>query len=126
LAGEVESDEIPGAAEGDQAMRFDPTLAAHLVPGGVDEVETFAVTAGLGDGDERARVYAHRRRPPRRRLGRGPQRTDSSTELLGHHLDDLSQGANRRLGRPRDRALGGGEQADCYGHRLLVIDDQWR
>ena len=68
VAREVVGDVVPIPAEGEQPVRIDTPLTAYLVFGCVAEVETLAVAASLGEGDERIPLDLRRRlTPPRRR-----------------------------------------------------------
>ena len=49
-----------------------------------------------------------------------------SPQPLGHHLDDLAERPDGRLGDSLYQALGHAEQADRQGHSLLVVENQRR
>ena len=74
----VPGDEVPPAAEGDQAQRLDPAVGHLGLARGVVEAQQLAVAAGLGQRGQHGRVEDGRALPRAGRLGLATRRRPSA------------------------------------------------
>jgi hypothetical protein len=136
VSGQVVSDQVPAAVEGDQAVRLDVTVGSLAAGRGVGEAEAFGVPARQGGAGEDVRVDGRLLAGafPGGGLGHRGHRFGPAAQPGRHDLGDLRECAGRRLrygtgrglGRRVDGSLCGQPQSDSQGDRFLVVDDERR
>jgi hypothetical protein len=126
VAVEVVADQVPTAAQRDEAVRLHVPRGRLAVRRRVAEAQPLGVPAGDRDARENAGVDAHPGAAPARRHGHRAQRLDPAAQPGRHHLGHLRQRPHRRLGDPLHGALRRRLQPDRERHRLLIVNQQGR
>ncbi len=129
LAVAVVGDEVPAAAEGDEAVGLDPAVGAVGVAGGVAEPQRLVVAAGLGEGGEDGSVDDGSLGPRAGGVGLRGDGVHPAAQPGRHQADHLGERLHRGLLQPADAgdARGrGGAQPDGDRHRLVVLEEQRR
>ncbi len=121
VAVEVEREQVPAPAGGDEPVGLEAALAGSRLTG-IPEGDLLGLPAGTGEQEQGRGVDARAGAVEGHR--RLVDRVDLCAQAARQHLVELGERADGGLPQPLDRAAGGEAEADGDGDRLVVVEQQ--
>ncbi|KMS73343.1 hypothetical protein ACM01_19070 [Streptomyces viridochromogenes] len=124
LAVEIPGDQVPAALAAHQAVRLDGTAGGCALVIAVLEAQPLGVPAEVGEFGQHGRVDGGGLGAAQHRHGEGVEGAHAAAQPVRQDLLQLGEGPYGGLADALDALARGGAEADGYGDRLVVVQQQ--